>query len=95
MDAERAADVRSVDLHSERLICSVEAGSRDVIASEGLRLFDSLRESVNGCSVRRKSIRRKKRWMLVDLQYEYGSGRFTRGHDWSTNVAIYNIYRMG
>ncbi|GEM_PF-4060798 len=81
-------------IYSERLICCVEAGGRDVIASDGLRLFDSLQESVNGCSVRRKSVRHKKRWMLVDLQYEYGCDRFTRGHDWSPNVAIYNIYRM-
>ena len=88
-------------IYSEGLICSVESGSRDVIASDGLRLFDSLQESVNGCSVRRKSVRRKsvrrkkKSLALVGLQYDYGCSRFTRGHDWSPNVAIYNIYRMG
>ncbi len=78
-------------IYSERLICCVEAGGRDVIASDGLRLFDSLQESVNGCSVRRK----KKSLALVGLQYDYGCSRFTRGHDWNPNVAIYNIYRMG
>lgn len=30
-------------IYSERLICCVEAGGRDVIASDGLRLFDLLR----------------------------------------------------
>lgn len=90
MGAKRAAAVWLADLQL-RVDLQCRGRWQRRIASEGLRLFDSLQGNANGCSARRK----KKSLALVGLQYDYGCSRFTRGYDWNQNMPIYNIYRTG